>query len=188
MQSSTTVIVCVIVAIAVIITLLKRAPGRELASSPEAAGDLMLQLAEEAVRIADQRYGIKLDYSPASIERVEEILGKLHDQYVKQRPAAGAGGTAERFGAYVGEVIRRSEPGARWERDHPVAGKDSLPLHWGGGESFPLGWCYRRIVNGPEDNVWFKYVILKKERMGIPLEEPGPPPDAPSAGSEPKTP
>jgi len=27
-----------------------------------------------------------------------------------------------------------------------------------------MAWCYHRIVNGPEDNVWVKYGWLKEER------------------------
>ena len=24
-----------------------------------------------------------------------------------------------------------------------------------------MGWCHKRIVNGPEDNVWFKYTMIR---------------------------
>lgn len=26
-----------------------------------------------------------------------------------------------------------------------------------------MAWCYRRIVNGPEDNVWVKYSVLREK-------------------------
>jgi len=45
-----------------------------------------------------------------------------------------------------------------------VAGEKSYPLHWLGGDSFPVGWCFKRIMNGPEDNVWDKFQVVSKER------------------------
>ena len=66
------------------------------------------------------------------------------------------------YRAYIGEVIRRSTGGARWERDHPVAGQKSYPLTWSGGVSFPMAWCYKRMVNEPEDNVCNKYPYLRE--------------------------
>jgi integrase len=50
------------------------------------------------------------------------------------------------------------------KRDDPVGGEKSYPIVWGGGHSYPMAWCYHRIVNGPEDNVWIKYRVLKEQR------------------------
>jgi hypothetical protein len=95
---------------------------------------------------------------------VEQILGELHDKYVRDHSSISADGLGSAYGAYIGEVVRRSEPGAKWERDDPVGGEKSYPIIWGGGHSYPMAWCYRRIVNGPEDNVWVKYRVLKQKR------------------------
>jgi hypothetical protein len=119
-------------------------------------------LAAEAVGDAAKHDAVELDYSVDSIRKVDDILGKLHDRYVKDQSSVRVTPLAHIYGAYIGEAIRRSEPGSRWERDHPVGGEKSYPLHWRGGESFPMGWCYRRIVNGPEDDVWMKYVAIKQ--------------------------
>ena len=43
---------------------------------------------------------------------------------------------------------------------HQVAGLGSLPIRWGEHESFPIGWCGKRIINCDEDNVWSKFRIL----------------------------
>ncbi len=119
-------------------------------------------MAEQAVRDARQD-GVSLDYSVDSIERAERELGKLHDQYTADPSSISARGLASAYGAYVGEVIRKTEPGTRWERDDPVAGEKTYPLIWGAGNSYPMAWCYHRIVNGPEDNVWVKYSVLKEK-------------------------
>ena len=123
---------------------------------------LMQFMAAEAVKKAEQENHIKLDYSVQSLENIEAILGKLHEQYVKDRSSVAVNEASMAYGAYLGEVIKRSEPGAYWEADHPVAGEKSYPLYWKGGVSYPWGWCLKRILNGPEDNVWRKYLALKQ--------------------------
>jgi hypothetical protein len=163
MKMTTTIVVLV-----VIVTLLAAAWLHRRRSVPaqfQATDEMMHYLASEAVDIAAKSYGMKLDYSTESIAQVEAILGKLHDEYVEKKSTEGLQGLAMAFGAYIGEAIKRSAPDARWGRDHPVAGEKSYPLHWLGGDSFPCGWCYKRMVNGPEDNVWHKYTRLKQERI-----------------------
>jgi hypothetical protein len=121
-------------------------------------------LANEAVKDAREQNRVELDYSVASIQKVETILGGLHDQYAKNQSSISVNSLGSAYGAYIGEVIRRSEPGAKWERDDSVGGEKSYPIIWGDGHSYPMAWCYRRIVNGPEDNVWVKYQVLKDQR------------------------
>ncbi|MGC0772636.1 MAG: hypothetical protein WB543_06840 [Candidatus Acidiferrum sp.] len=128
-------------------------------------------LAGEAINDARQHNHMQLDYSIESIQSVEKVLGGLHDQYSKNSSSMSVDDLASAYGAYIGEVIRRSEPGAKWERDDPVGGEKSYPIIWGGGHSYPMAWCYRRIVNGPEDNVWVKYQVLKDRRSKSPTPE-----------------
>jgi hypothetical protein len=116
------------------------------------------------VKDAQDNSHVNLDYTPDSIQKVEQILAALHDKYVKDHSSISPNGLGSAYGAYIGEVIRRSEPGAKWERDDPVGGEKSYPIIWGGGHSYPMAWCYHRIVNGPEDNVWVKYRVLKQKR------------------------
>lgn len=67
---------------------------------------------------------------------------------------------AVRYEADVGEVIRRMHDGS-WAFDHEVvAGPGSFPIRWRDDEAFRLGWCRERIVNGEEDDVWFKFRVL----------------------------
>jgi hypothetical protein len=125
-------------------------------------------LASAAVKDAREENHVNLDFSSESIEKVEQILSNLHDIYVKNPSSISANGLGSAYGAYIGEVIKRAEPGARWERDDEVGGEKSYPIIWGAGSghSYPMAWCYHRIVNGPEDNVWVKYKILR-EKYGV---------------------
>ena len=128
-------------------------------------------LPKEAVAIARDRHGITLDYSPASVEQVEAILGRLHDEYKKRNTTEGQRGLALAFGVYIGEVIRKQAGEGHWKQDHPVAGEGSMPLHWKGHDSFPVAWCLKRLANGEEDNVWHKYqMIVGKELGARPLQ------------------
>jgi hypothetical protein len=165
MRPAVVFLLCLVAAAAV---LLLRARSRQNSRAPRdfaSTQEMMNWLASEAVAMGRDN-GVELDYSPQSIERAESLLAKLHDEYRTGMTTTGINGLAMAMGAYVGECIRRDNPGARWERDHPVAGKGSFPLHWRDGESFPIGWCHKRIVNGPEENVWLKYTTIRDGRAG----------------------
>lgn len=140
-------------------TRAKANSGRKFASTDE----FVQWLANEAVKDAREQNHIKLDYSVESIKNVEQILGALHNQYTKDPSTISAKGLGSAYGAYIGEVIRRSEPGAHWQRDDET-GEKSYPIIWGPtlGHSYPMAWCYHRILNGDEDNVWVKYRALKE--------------------------
>jgi hypothetical protein len=145
----------------------QRAP-EEFSSTQE----LIDALSAEAVDIAEKDFEVRLDYSTDSIERVEEILSRLHVEYQEADSDEGVVGLASAFGAYIGECIRRAYPDSRWDRDHPVGGEKSYLIRWAGGDSFPLAWCHRRITQGPEDNVWHKFTVLAQGRASqLPGEE-----------------
>src|SRR3954451_1863981 len=81
--------------------------------------EMMTWLAGEAVSLGANNH-VVLDYSEDSIQKDEVVLGKLHEEYAAGKLKQGTNGLAMAMGAYVGECIRRNEPGAVWERDHPV--------------------------------------------------------------------
>jgi hypothetical protein len=129
------------------------------------------------VKMASENRGVTLDYTPDSIQKVEEVLGNIHEEYQRTKSTRGLQGLAMAYGAYIGEVIRRSEPGAKWERSDTVVGENSYPMLWRGGSSYVCAWCYRRITNGDEDNVWHKYLAVRdqtwKAARAEPLSSPG---------------
>lgn len=157
-------IVGLLIAVAIIAGILWLRTRRVRPIEFKSTQEKMSWLADQAVRVARENQGVELDYTPESIEQVEQVLSVLHDEHKSGKLSKGVNGLALAFGAYIGEAIRQSEPGSKWEKDHQVAGPESYPIQWGGGESFPTGWAYKRIINGPEDNVWHKYVILKQQR------------------------
>jgi len=116
---------------------------------------------DEAIADARKYDGVSLDYSVDSIKSVDTILGRVHDSYARDPKSVHVNGISIEYGAYVGEVIRRNEPGAYWTKDSAL-GEKMYPLHWGADEAFPVTWCSKRIINGDEDNIWVKYTALKE--------------------------
>jgi hypothetical protein len=146
--------------VAYLVALRKKPAPREFKSTDE----FIQWLSSEAIKDAEQN-NVKLDYSPESVKDVEKILGKIHERYLQSPSSVAVMGLSAAYGAYIGEVIRKTEEGVHWERDDQM-GEKSYPLIWGTGHSYPMGWCQRRITDGDGDNVWVKFYILK-ERKGI---------------------
>jgi hypothetical protein len=119
----------------------------------------MSAAAQDAVDHAGKAHGITLDYSEASIPDVERILGTVHDQYARRGffgRLLGRGPTesdlklgAMMFGGYTGEVLRKAING-KWELREgvPAVSNDK-------GTVFPIDKVYKRMANGPEDDVVF---------------------------------
>ena len=124
----------------------------------------MRQLLQEmcglAERVAEQGFGTRLDYTNESIPHVEQILGGLHDDFRETGSHDGLRGIALGFGAYLVAVIERHYGTIDWQRDHPDFGKDSFPLYWNGTTLFPVSWCWKRMIDGPGDDLRSKWQAL----------------------------
>ena len=126
----------------------------------------MQAVAAGAVKRAREEQRIELDYSPASIERLEVMLSELHNRHL-QNPMEEREITvlSRGWGAYIGEVAKRMRPG-KWRRDSEKAGLGAMPLIFEDGlEAFPCSWAYKRIADGPEDNIVFKFQMFSDSRL-----------------------
>lgn len=126
---------------------------------------LMGAHAEDAVKRANADFSIQLDYSPGSIAQVEKILEAIYESYQQNPVDENTLGRESRlWGCYIGEVIKKTH-GGTWKIDSAVAGQGALPLVWGPqNEMYPCAWVYKRLTNGEEDNVEYKYKVLIIER------------------------
>jgi hypothetical protein len=129
---------------------------------------------QDAVDLAAKNFGILLDWSDSSVRKVEEILGLLHDDLARSNPSEEAvWAFAKAFGSYVGEVLLKHH-GGEWgmvqlgTESFPGIQQDGHRLCW------PWGRAHKRIVNGPEDNIWHYYQLLLRQS-----------PAAPGGGDEP---
>jgi hypothetical protein len=115
----------------------------------------------DAVDDSLRNMGVTLDWSEASIARVEYILDKLHKDARTQKPSPERVETvAKEFGSYIGEVFIRHHggswgmislagetlPGIRAARDNN--------LFW------PWVRAHKRLREGPEENVLHYYLHL----------------------------
>lgn len=124
--------------------------------------EMMVYFAKQAAGWVRQDTGTNLDYSLASIQLVEDRLGRLSNEINRTNPPPGTFGMAMGYGAYIGEVLRRNHGGS-WAADHPAGGQRSFPLALTNNQVvFPVIWCYKRIINGEEDNVYHKALLAEQ--------------------------
>jgi len=117
--------------------------------------DAMFKLAEGTVKINTD---IDLDFSEASIERVEQHLAEVFDfiqtpecRWTETRKWSYALG----YGGYVGEVLRRHY-GGEWQ-----AGTISNPTFVVGGVVCkPAEKVMKRLANGVEDHLGHYYLTI----------------------------
>jgi hypothetical protein len=119
-------------------------------------GEVRTHGVAQAVLIGEEM-GLPLDGSPDSVQNVEKILAKHHDDFQQRQDDEGVLGLCVLFGAYIVDVIERNYGPGRWERDDPEFGENTFPYFWRGTRFSPVAWCQKRIYDGPGEDVWFKF-------------------------------
>lgn len=132
--------------------------------------DVMQAYAQDAVDMARERFQTHLDFSENSIEQVEKILTTLYNalpkgtlgKWLRRGPSQDQlWQMAKIWGGYVGEVIRRRW-GGEWATETAAHPGTVITLRVLGSDIFPPAKVYKRLTNGPEDNVWFYYQVLRR--------------------------
>ncbi len=75
---------------------------------PPELEQLKEDMSKLAERIANEGFGIKLDYSIESIKQADRVLGELHKEYKKTKDDEGYTGIAFEFAAYIVKVIEKN--------------------------------------------------------------------------------
>ena len=118
----------------------------------------------DAVDLARERFRVTLDWSDSSVQDIESILRYLHEQMQHAKPSADRVlQFAKIFGSYVGEVFKRN-PGASWGT--VSLGNDRFPgmqAERTEVEFWPWGRAQKRLISGPEENVWHYFQTLVAE-------------------------
>lgn len=123
--------------------------------------------AQEALRFAREAYQHELDWTDASVAHIETMLVQYHAALPNVSPDDDKVQTfARMFGSYVGEVYRRNH-GATWGVIS-WQGEDMPGLQCDGNTNLLWPWmrAYKRIKNGPEENIWHYYQtqVLKQNQ------------------------
>ena len=144
---------------------LKSYRGLSAVSSNDTLEVKMERLAEQAALDAWNRARVPVHIGIHSLPEYERYLGLISNSpwfqaaSEKDKHAEGLIG-----GAFIGEAIRRTH-GGRWlERAPDLPDAGGYPLQVGTSTIWPVNWCLKRLVNGPEDNTYDKYVYLILKR------------------------
>lgn len=124
---------------------------------------MMQAHAEEAVATAIA-HRVTLDYSEASLEKVEGILAGLYREMPRSKPSSERVEQACRiWGGYLGEVVRRRW-GGEWSMETYPGGNFATPtLTVVAGKMFPTMKIHRRLSEGPRENIWNFYGMMRRK-------------------------
>ena len=141
-------------------------------SESESVNETMSEAANSCVEYARQSFGITLDYSDASIEKVESMLSRIYltiprgfwSKITKKAPPPPKKleQISLMFGGYIAEVIKR-QFGGTWKMESALyPGQTLLTFQAGaGGDMWPHLKVGMRLENGPVDSVWSYYRFLR---------------------------
>jgi hypothetical protein len=131
--------------------------------------DVMAAYAQDAVDFARNNFNVELDYTNQSIERVEGIAARLYDAkpkgflakvFRKGPTDEQVQGICKALGGDIGEVYRRSK-GGDWAINQEL---DALGVLFSETWIFPPAKVYKRLANGPEDNLWIYFRVMLEDR------------------------
>ncbi|MDE3186868.1 MAG: hypothetical protein KGM96_05000 [Acidobacteriota bacterium] len=125
-------------------------------------GAMMEGYARAAAELARSEFRQKLDFTPDSIDALDEIL-----VLVGESPEIDLDFEARLWGSYLGEVLRRRYAGT-WEMTLYPGGVAAVPaVDVRGSRLFPLMKVYRRLTMGREEDLRSFYAMVT-ERLGNP--------------------
>lgn len=123
----------------------------------------------DCIDMARRNFGVELELTEDSIQQIEMIAGKLHDD---QPPQGVPEEVLVRFQKYLGShiahvlvEIRGWTPGIATFPEGQIEGVE-LP---GKNMCWPWGKARNRLLNGPEDNLWHYYLGVT-DQLGPPVD------------------
>lgn len=120
---------------------------------------------KDTVEYAQKHFGLKLDMSDASIEKLERMFADLDQDRTATPPSIERTGEfSKMFGSYVGEVYRRNH-GAEWGLITSAKGETFPGLKAKDGQLFwPWGAVQARLMQGTKDSVtaYYRSLLTKK--------------------------
>jgi len=123
-------------------------------------GAMMEGYAQGAATLAREEFRQRLDFTPESIDALDEIL-----ILVGESPELDLDFEARLWGSYLGEVLRRRYAGS-WEMTQYPGGVVAVPaVDVRGSRLFPMMKVYRRLTIGDEEDLNSFYAMVT-ERLG----------------------
>ena len=123
---------------------------------------MMEGYARAAIELAESEYRRRLDYSPDSLNALDEIVVLLSES-----PEIDLDFESRLWGSYLGELVRRRYAGT-WEMTQYPGGQVAVPaVDVRGSRLFPLMKVYRRLTVGEEEDLPSFYSLVTG-RLGNP--------------------
>ena len=120
---------------------------------------MMRDFAEQAVRLG-REFKVDLDYSENSLQEVEHLLGRLHDDMSKS-DANKIEEMSKIWGGYLGEVVRRRFGGEWSIEKYPAGDFLIVSLNVNGARLFPSMKVHKRLTEGSSENIWSFYQSVR---------------------------
>lgn len=125
-------------------------------------GAMMEGYARAAIEVAGNEYHRTLDYSPDSVNALDEIVVLL-----SECPEIDLDFESRLWGSYLGELLRSRYAGS-WEMTQYPGGQVAVPaVEVRGSRLFPLMKVYRRLTIGEEEDLPSFYAMVTA-RLGNP--------------------
>ena len=123
---------------------------------------MMEGYARAAAELGRSQFGLKLDFSPESVDSLDEIL-----VMVGESPELDLEFEVRLWGSYLGEILRRRYSGS-WDMAPYPNGPNAVPaVEVRGSRLFPLMKVYRRLTEGNEADLR-SFFSTVTERLGSP--------------------
>ena len=107
-----------------------------------------------------REFNVHLDYSENSLQEVEHLLGRLHDDMSKS-DANKIEGMAKIWGGYFGEVVRRHFGGEWSIEKYPAGDFLIVTLNVNGARLFPSMKVHKRLTQGSGEDIWNFYQSVR---------------------------
>lgn len=127
-------------------------------------GAMMEGYAQAAVELAKTEFKRQLDFTPDSVDVLDDIL-----VVISESPEKDLDFEVRLWGSYLGEILRRRYAGG-WEMTQYPGGTVAVPaVDVRGSRLFPLMKVYRRLTAGEEEDLRSFYTMVT-ERLGKPAQ------------------
>ena len=128
---------------------------------------MMQAFAEQAVHLG-REFKINLDYSEGSLEQVERLLARFHDELTSANPGSKLEEMAKIWGGYLGEVVRRRFGGEWSIEKYPAGDFLIVTLNVNGARLFPSMKVHKRLTDGGSENIWSFYQAVRAKLQAQP--------------------
>lgn len=136
--------------------------------------EMMKAYSLDAVDYAKQ-FNKTLDFSETSIQSLEDVCTLLYNEiprgffakiFNKSPSEEAIIQMSKMLGAYIGEVMIKHY-GGNWTIENFMNQGNTLVVNLEELKTFPVAKVYKRLKNGPEDNVHYYYFVMTKELKKI---------------------